>query len=437
MGVEVTVLTPTIDGREDFLKEAKASVEAQTIPARHLIGKDTKNSKGPAAVRNRLAARAKTKYIAFLDDDDLLDPDHLEVLLRAIKADKADMAYSWCRADGADLNVNRWQQGWDARRIRKTNWIPVTVMVRKSSFDRIGGFPTAGDINAVDDWELWKLMAIHDYKVVCVEKVTWTYRMGHRSRRDQLSEVRAQLRRRGRLAAPTEEDGAFADRVSTAIVIPVKGRLDLTQSLITKLRADGGYDLLLVYDNGSTDGTRVWLGDQKDLEWIDAKGRTLCEMWDDALAYLRKRFGSNLNVAFLNNDIEPGKAMIPKLAEALRSEAIYGIAYPDHDQRFRDRHVATVGLAVIGGMSGWAFMLKGELGWPRLSEHYSWWSGDSEWEWWARNQGRKVICVGGLDCEHIGGGGQTAGGDVGWMKMGVRADKATFDRRHPNWRVDG
>jgi len=194
---EITVITPTEGKRPGLLAECEASVAAQTRRCVHLIGVD--EGDGPAPTRNALVAMATTEFIAFLDDDDLMDPDHLEKLHNAIG--DADMAYSWCRGIGTDVppNLGMWQRGWDPLKILNAVWIPVTVLMRRESFWRYGGFPVSTTVFDMEDWALWRELGKHLAKVVCLPEQTWSYRFGHDQRHRRLRVERDKLARRGRI----------------------------------------------------------------------------------------------------------------------------------------------------------------------------------------------------------------------------------------------
>ncbi|WP_122089275.1 glycosyltransferase family 2 protein [Halalkalicoccus subterraneus] len=69
---------------ERMLTEAKRSIDEQAVPTEPIVVEDPEGS-GPAATRNRGIERASTRYVAFLDADDLWKPDKLERQLEQMK----------------------------------------------------------------------------------------------------------------------------------------------------------------------------------------------------------------------------------------------------------------------------------------------------------------------------------------------------------------
>lgn len=165
--MSVTVITPSLPTRPYMLAEAARSVDAQTVrPDAHLVGVDYARA-GSAVMRNRLARAALTTWLAFLDDDDLLHPHHLETLLA--HGDGADVIYS--RPDGYDPT-----RPFDEAALRAGNFIPVTTLVRASVFHDAGGFPSEAP-NGWEDWGLWLAILDRGGRFRHVDQVTWTYRI--------------------------------------------------------------------------------------------------------------------------------------------------------------------------------------------------------------------------------------------------------------------
>jgi glycosyltransferase involved in cell wall biosynthesis len=158
---DVTVVIPTLPGREELLQRALASVYAQTRPAAAIAIVRDNDRRGAWWARNRGARMTLTGWIAWLDDDDELLPHHLEVLLAAAADSGAGMVYGYPEFVGPDggpwpdalatvddqghlvpspLHVpfGPKQAEW-LRRV--SNFIPVTHVVRAALVERVGGMP--------------------------------------------------------------------------------------------------------------------------------------------------------------------------------------------------------------------------------------------------------------------------------------------------------
>ncbi len=176
--IRVSVLTPTIEGRESLLADAADSVQAQTEPCVHLVWLDA-DREGPAVSRNRLLALAQTEYVAFLDDDDLLDPTHVEALVALLaNGQGAAVAWSRCRTRHApDAQPVRipYPIRPDYRQLCRggRNWIPVTVVARTDAIRELGGFDPEA---RYEDYDLWCRMIAAGHTFAYLRDETWTYR---------------------------------------------------------------------------------------------------------------------------------------------------------------------------------------------------------------------------------------------------------------------
>lgn len=163
---EITVITPTILGRETFLLECIESVENQTHPVkRHSVLLDS-TKQGPSVARNALLETVETNWVLFLDDDDLLDEDFVENCYPHL--DDNDVVYTWCRKNfDYPLDI-----AFDADELRRRNIIPVTTLVRTELLRRVGGFGPG----PYEDWHLWLKLLDRGAKFHCTCETKWSYR---------------------------------------------------------------------------------------------------------------------------------------------------------------------------------------------------------------------------------------------------------------------
>ena len=139
----------------------------------HRMGVD-ESGVGPAKMRNLLARGVKTTWLSFLDDDDLMLPNHLAE--HSEYFDTADVIFSWGMVIHPDGSEALFDSSYNEESILKGhNTIPVTATVRRSYFERVGGFP---ENERFEDWALWKRLILAGAKFQCIPKVTWHYRVG-------------------------------------------------------------------------------------------------------------------------------------------------------------------------------------------------------------------------------------------------------------------
>ena len=132
---------------------------------------------GGGAARNHAARLATGQWLAFLDADDLWLPHKLQRQL-ALVSDEIGLIYSDChnfgdtqrvdsrQSDGVDLH-----EGDVFEQLLLNNFITLsTVMMRKSWFDKLGGFRE--NFALAEDWDLWLRYAAEAPVRLCPEPLT-------------------------------------------------------------------------------------------------------------------------------------------------------------------------------------------------------------------------------------------------------------------------
>lgn len=152
----VAVCIPTIPGREALLERACASARNQTRKPDQIVVERDSERTGAWAARNRALARVRTDVIAWLDDDDAFQPNHLQVCMRVMEHSpfRPDLVYPAPVMVGGKDPTAVTHQGvfptppWGLRFTREHaehirqigSFIPMTHLVRTEAVREAGGF---------------------------------------------------------------------------------------------------------------------------------------------------------------------------------------------------------------------------------------------------------------------------------------------------------
>lgn len=209
----VSIVTRTYQGRELLLRQAILSVAHQTYREIELIvvqdGGDSLQAvveeiaeetrlhcrfiaapkEGRSATGNAGMAAARGRWCQFLDDDDLLFSDHVEVLVQALLADsQAVAAYSpawevetdFPNGPNGDYVETVYsvplvlRQEFHYELLQERNYMAIqSVLFTRTLFEERGGFDL--DMDALEDWILWNVYA-HGNVFAYVPKVTSIFR---------------------------------------------------------------------------------------------------------------------------------------------------------------------------------------------------------------------------------------------------------------------
>jgi glycosyltransferase involved in cell wall biosynthesis len=200
----VAVCVPTIPQRRELLSRAVASVQRQDVrDGVRVVGQVVVDvdGDGAAATRNRAwrDADPDADWLAFLDDDDELYSDHVQRCLDHAVETGADLVYPWFHivdAGGNDVTFNDplrapveghyvtpfgvpFDDALRTELLTRNNFIPVTVLVRRSLVADVGGFPIPGSPewgdNCCEDWGLWRRLLNAGAVFAHLPERTWAW----------------------------------------------------------------------------------------------------------------------------------------------------------------------------------------------------------------------------------------------------------------------
>lgn len=150
----VSVLTPTVTGREKFFSRCRASVAGQTYQTHRLYHERcvehvvvTEEGIGPMAAFQKCLDRALGEYVMPLSDDDWLAPHAVETLVAYLDDHDVVFARMLIVSPGNDRLVD----------------MGCAVMWRKAITDEVGGYDLRW--KHAGDSELYGRFVSHGYKI--------------------------------------------------------------------------------------------------------------------------------------------------------------------------------------------------------------------------------------------------------------------------------
>jgi LmbE family N-acetylglucosaminyl deacetylase/glycosyltransferase involved in cell wall biosynthesis/uncharacterized coiled-coil protein SlyX len=190
--VPISVIVRTKD-RLRLLREALNSITKTGYPCEVIVVNDGgpkplllnetliehETSRGRSEAMNSGVRAATSKFVAFLDDDDLYYPEHLETLAKATETSAAGWytdavsAFSQRKKNAIVPTVTKlrlFAQDFDRDLLLLDNYIPLpTLLVERETFLDVGGFDPAFDL--FEDWDFLIRLSQHD-RLIRVPRIT-------------------------------------------------------------------------------------------------------------------------------------------------------------------------------------------------------------------------------------------------------------------------
>ena len=145
-----------------------------------LIAKDA--NEGLAATRNdAVRAMPRAPLVMVIDADNTIYPTCLRKLADALRDNpEVDAAYSILEDFGEQRNI-RGALAWDVDRLCRANYIDAQSMIRKSAWERLGGYRADDDfVYGWEDWDLWLRLAAEGGRAMLVTQILGRYRVQRR-----------------------------------------------------------------------------------------------------------------------------------------------------------------------------------------------------------------------------------------------------------------
>lgn len=173
---------------DDNSRDGTSEIIRQKYPFVRLIS--LKRNVGPGAARNRALLRARGRYIAFLDSDDLWKPNHLKTQIAAIEGNNrcfgvSDLVIWDVEQDCKQLKLQRpdlKQYASTIHHLFVSTFIstPSSVVIPRQALDEIGLFDENFRLGG-EDPDLYLRCLLHDYGIAYTEQPTTVQRKHNQS----------------------------------------------------------------------------------------------------------------------------------------------------------------------------------------------------------------------------------------------------------------
>jgi glycosyltransferase involved in cell wall biosynthesis len=406
----ISVLVPTYDTDHTFLRNCIESVRAQIYQNWELCIVDDaspdetvrtiikeyadldsrikytflKKNHHIAGATNEALALAKGEYIGLFDHDDLLWPNALLEIAKAVNGDKK-IDFLYTDEDKISESMHDhfspvFKPDWNPDYLYSVNYITHFAVVKKTILDKVGGFKEG--YNGAQDWDLFLRITGITKHIHHIPKILYSWRVHDLSTAKstdskpyvveaQYNALHDDLIRRGRPDAIVERDPKHSGywkvtfplihKPLISIVIPTKNQYKVVKrcidSIISKTTYDK-YEIILV-DTGSSDPKvlvwyKVLTAEHKNIHIVD---------WpEQPFSYARScnegaRKAKGEILVMLNNDTE---VITPEWLELLGGDAQRPeIAAVGCLLFFPDRHhIQHAGVGVgLGGVAANSFSM--------------------------------------------------------------------------------
>lgn len=172
---------------EDGADTARSMIEGEYAAHQNIRYAATGTAVGRSQAGNIALSMATGDWLNFLDDDDLLYPDHVQTLLQAALAQNLPAVYGVAWEQPTDLvsleplvyhelaPFHRYMTPFSHLELWRSNFMPIqTVLFHRRLYERRGGFEI--DMDQLEDWNLWTRYSLAD-RFAIVDKTTSLYRV--------------------------------------------------------------------------------------------------------------------------------------------------------------------------------------------------------------------------------------------------------------------
>jgi len=240
------------------------SINSQTYKNLEVIIQFDDGKHGAAFQRNRGARRAQGEFLFFCDDDIILEPDCLEIMLKELNG-QPDCSFAYCdyRKAGALEGIETMEE-WCFPAATQRNFVSTMSLIRAGNFP---GFDES--LTRYQDWDLCIRIGKH-LKGWYIPKTLFTAYFD-----DDSISMQGRKSRLHNTEIIKKKHGIIDKKLS--IILPVYGQIPYLRKCLSSIveNTRGDYEIIIIDDNGPAEPVKNGIADLDipNLKLIQGKKR--------------------------------------------------------------------------------------------------------------------------------------------------------------------
>jgi len=139
---------------DDGSTDVKTLKLLDSLSDKHVVIKQA--NAGPAAARNAGCKIAKGEFLLFLDSDDKIVPEYINLGINHLQQNNKDgVVYAQPIFFGVHFRTEFKTYPFDISKLLLDNYICISTILRKTAWESVGGFDESPAMFTLEDWDFW------------------------------------------------------------------------------------------------------------------------------------------------------------------------------------------------------------------------------------------------------------------------------------------
>lgn len=134
-------------------------------------------NQGLGRTRNNLFNLAQTPYVLPLDSDNKIRPEFINIAIEVLDSNpNVSVVYSDAEYFGEAKGIKQVGE-FNLQKLMLYNYIDACTVIRKSTWEKVGGYDANMPFAGIEDWDLWLRISFNGFQFQYIPKVLYDYRV--------------------------------------------------------------------------------------------------------------------------------------------------------------------------------------------------------------------------------------------------------------------